>query len=406
VIFVTYCTQDVHVGNTVRNYGGSVNPNWNHRGAANVKIALDYLKAQFPSPDKVLVSGCSAGAIAAGIYGPEIAAYYNSASPSTTVDVIADAFVVATTDHFVRSEASNWGAGACKLLDLAEESGGALWDATEDYTLPFWEGVKTRVTANGGGYTAISSSFSDSVQANFYQLQGENEEVEYRHEMAARILARADKPDTSFIYSGSEHCVAALSTAFGAEGAFPEDAAFKTWVAALFDDGSAIPAAYACASCTAANAPGCDNVAGSGKLMDNCAVCGLPEDSTCTNPGEPAWVAACTDPTPSPVTTDPTPSPVTTPSCSSISTWEDARCLEACDGSRCNKKCADKCSSECGCNDAGPGPAPAPVNVPVNVPVNEPVSPPTGVCGGNKAPCGGPSDCCSENCKNGQCKGG
>jgi choice-of-anchor B domain-containing protein len=55
---------------------------------------------------------------------------------------------------------------------------------------------------------------------------------------------------------------------------------------------------------------------------------------------------------------------------------------------------------------------PVPTNAPVNAATNAPVSAATNaptispvLCGGNQASCSVPADCCSNNCKNGSCKG-
>jgi hypothetical protein len=68
VVYMPYCTGDVHVGNNVVTYTdpSGVNPpvTWRHVGYNNTRAALDYLHTRFPTIGKLLVSGFSAGGTA------------------------------------------------------------------------------------------------------------------------------------------------------------------------------------------------------------------------------------------------------------------------------------------------------------------------------------------------------
>ena len=68
VVYMPYCTGDVHVGNNVVTYTdpSGVNPpvTWRHVGYNNTRAALDYLHVRFPNVGKLLVSGFSAGGTA------------------------------------------------------------------------------------------------------------------------------------------------------------------------------------------------------------------------------------------------------------------------------------------------------------------------------------------------------
>ena len=65
VVFVPYCTGDVHGGDHVREYGNALfNETWEHRGHANVRAYLRRLAATW-SPRKLVVAGSSAGGFGA-----------------------------------------------------------------------------------------------------------------------------------------------------------------------------------------------------------------------------------------------------------------------------------------------------------------------------------------------------
>ena len=64
IVFMPYCTGDVHTGNKTAVYNDS-EPNkplaYHHRGAVNSEAAAAWLKANLPRPDQLLVTGFSAG---------------------------------------------------------------------------------------------------------------------------------------------------------------------------------------------------------------------------------------------------------------------------------------------------------------------------------------------------------
>src|SRR6185369_16809743 len=70
VVYMPYCTGDVHVGNRVVTYTDptGVNPPivFRHNGYNNTIAALNFLHGRFPTINKLLVTGFSAGGVASG----------------------------------------------------------------------------------------------------------------------------------------------------------------------------------------------------------------------------------------------------------------------------------------------------------------------------------------------------
>lgn len=68
VVYMPYCTGDVHVGNRVVTYTDPTGANppitFRHVGYQNTIAALNFLKTRFPSINKLLVTGFSAGGVA------------------------------------------------------------------------------------------------------------------------------------------------------------------------------------------------------------------------------------------------------------------------------------------------------------------------------------------------------
>jgi hypothetical protein len=86
VLFIPYCTGDVHVGDRVVTYEVEANDSQparsfdiQHRGVRNAQAALDWLYARVTDPSIVLVTGTSAGALGSSFHAPVIAAHYSDA---------------------------------------------------------------------------------------------------------------------------------------------------------------------------------------------------------------------------------------------------------------------------------------------------------------------------------------
>jgi hypothetical protein len=65
MVYMPYCTGDVHIGNNVKTYvdptGQQPPLTWHHAGFTNTLAAVDYVKQRKPVVQKLLVSGFSAG---------------------------------------------------------------------------------------------------------------------------------------------------------------------------------------------------------------------------------------------------------------------------------------------------------------------------------------------------------
>ena len=82
VIYVPYCTGDVHIGSNDAVYDRDDGTQFtvHHSGRANVQAGLDYAKETFPTVDTLFVTGASAGAIPTPLYASYLAEQYPDAS--------------------------------------------------------------------------------------------------------------------------------------------------------------------------------------------------------------------------------------------------------------------------------------------------------------------------------------
>ncbi|MEO8450328.1 MAG: pectin acetylesterase-family hydrolase, partial [Gemmatimonadota bacterium] len=78
VVFVPYCTADVHLGTRTVTYEPGITID--HRGAANVRDALAWVKKQLPGLTRIVVAGGSAGAIPTPVYAARLAGMYPTAA--------------------------------------------------------------------------------------------------------------------------------------------------------------------------------------------------------------------------------------------------------------------------------------------------------------------------------------
>ena len=84
VVYVPYCTGDVHLGNITTDYAADLTVH--HKGYANGTAALDYAAANAPGASEVVVVGESAGSIAAPLY----AGLVSDRLPDARITVLAD----------------------------------------------------------------------------------------------------------------------------------------------------------------------------------------------------------------------------------------------------------------------------------------------------------------------------
>jgi len=78
VVYVPYCTGDVHLGNRTAKYL-SEKPEFHHNGFNNAMSGLRWTFANVASPQAIFVAGSSAGAIASPFYAGRIADHYKDA---------------------------------------------------------------------------------------------------------------------------------------------------------------------------------------------------------------------------------------------------------------------------------------------------------------------------------------
>jgi hypothetical protein len=168
IVFVPYCTGDVHGGDNVVEYGTwPSTETWNHKGHANVMAYLRRLGATF-DPARLVVAGSSAGGFGALVnyeafrwYWPEAEAFLVDDSGPALVnnDVPAD---------FRQAWFANWGIGAAidPFCTACRDDLSAAWTELSDM--------------HRGDRMAFVSHLQDQVMGPFMLSTGSQFEAELR----------------------------------------------------------------------------------------------------------------------------------------------------------------------------------------------------------------------------------
>jgi hypothetical protein len=222
MLFVPYCTGDVHAGNRLATYTANSGRTFEiyHRGYVNASTALKWIYANFEQPDSIFVCGCSAGSIGSILHTPHLIQYY----PQTPITQLGDS-----------------GGGLTAYL---------TWDIDADYEagdfFPQWiPGMQDEIA-----HSFTVSKFTDAV-ATYYpsyvfaQYNAANDSTQRRYFVADGGAAEAFAPALqtslaeihqnndnfrSYTAAGERHCVLKHAHFYAEE---TEGIRFRDWVANL-----------------------------------------------------------------------------------------------------------------------------------------------------------------------------
>ena len=88
-LYIPSCTGDVHLGDTVARYGSTT---IRHRGWVNARAALKRAFSEFPAPETVFVTGCSAGSVGSAFHVPAVLQRWPRAKVTQLGDSLAFVF--------------------------------------------------------------------------------------------------------------------------------------------------------------------------------------------------------------------------------------------------------------------------------------------------------------------------
>jgi len=201
-LYIPYCTGDIHIGNASVTYGEGENAfDIEHKGSVNAQAALDWLYSNVTNPDKVFVTGCSAGAYGSAFWTPRITEEYSDA----TVYQMGDSGCGVITDSFLKDSFPIWSAeqnlpGWIDGLDPAEVE---LTDLTiaEYYIL----------VANhySNQFFSQFTTLYDNNQAFYFSAMGGGDDSDWSLVMRQYILEILEGTSNFrvFMGPGDKHCI-------------------------------------------------------------------------------------------------------------------------------------------------------------------------------------------------------
>lgn len=206
-VYIPYCTADVHWGDNVVTYGeGREAITVRHKGVANARAVLRWLAENLPSPERVLVTGCSAGAYGAIMWAPHVQRLY----PSARVVQLGDAGAGVITEAFFRQSYPSWRPASAYPTWIPGVDPGATTSLSELYIAIGRHHPEMRLSE--------VSTILDEDQIFRFQLMGGGAPAEWAARMLESIAAiEAEVPEFhAYIAPGTRHCT------------IPDDALYTT----------------------------------------------------------------------------------------------------------------------------------------------------------------------------------
>lgn len=195
IVFVPYCTGDVHLGANVAQYGDVT---IDHNGFANASKGLDTVVANYPDLEQLVVVGVSAGSIAA----PAFAGLAADSYPDAQIISFGDSSGAYPDAPELNVEiGGTWGV----LSNLPD------WPVNEGLTAAEWSipGLTIQSAAQHPDITFARFDFdADGLQAGFLGLAGvPAADLSANIEQTEAQIEAAGVDVASFVASGADHTI-------------------------------------------------------------------------------------------------------------------------------------------------------------------------------------------------------
>jgi hypothetical protein len=220
-VMVPYCTGDVHEGNATKDYGGGVVIE--HRGYANAIKALDYLVAQYPDAEQVVVTGESAGSVPTALFGALVA----DRLPNADVVTFGDSSGAYPDLDPINRVTELWGFPA-DVPDWPELDGLTVdqWSFPEQYIYAGHHAPRVRFGRFDHAFDRVQAQFGAAAGVPADQLVTLIDGSEKQIEDAGVQVA-------TFVASGNGHNIASSSEFYSLQ---VEAVRLVDWVSALIND--------------------------------------------------------------------------------------------------------------------------------------------------------------------------
>jgi hypothetical protein len=215
VVFVSYCSCDIHFGDAAQDYDNlndGTPVHVEHRGYQNAKIVEKWAREHFVAPDEVFVTGSSAGAYGAWFNGPLLIDVY----PAASFRILADAGNGVVTQDFLETYFPNWNFEGNLPPDIPElkevlDEGLGIPGYTEVVAREFpdtlWAHYTSAFDGGAGGQTGFYNLMlnDNEVTAALTWWEGS---CAWNEAMREQAISTADAVPTNYRYyigTGSRH---------------------------------------------------------------------------------------------------------------------------------------------------------------------------------------------------------
>jgi hypothetical protein len=239
IVFVPYCSCDIHFGDAAQDYPLHVE----HRGYHNARVAEKYARENF-DPEEVFVTGTSAGAYGAFFQAPLL----HAAFPRAHFSVLADAGNGVITQSFLDLYFPNWNfagnlpddiPGLREVLDNDEGIPGYTRVVAHHFPETRWAHYTTAYDGGTGGQTGfynIMLNDNDTLAA----LTWWEGSCAFNARMRAQAIQTANENPSNYRYyigSGSRHGMWGLDKVYtDTTGGVPT---IVDWITAMLEGGPA-----------------------------------------------------------------------------------------------------------------------------------------------------------------------
>ena len=223
-VFIPYCTADTHWGNNTQTYtSGATNVVIHHKGFVNFSAVLDWIQANLEKPEKIFVSGCSAGS-----YGSIMgAAHIQKVYPDVPLYQLGDAGAGVSTGDFLQGSFPNWNAAA-SFPDWIPAPDGS-WDKVASLADLYIAVANYYPNDRWSQYNAAH----DQIQTIMYSAMGGADD--WNRLMLASIQKIQESAPNfhAYIAPGAIHCITGDDIFYTRE---VNGVRFRDWVDAMVND--------------------------------------------------------------------------------------------------------------------------------------------------------------------------
>lgn len=200
-VLVPYCTGDIHWGDATVRYGeGAEALTVHHKGAVNSRAVLAWVEQNFKAPERLFVTGCSAGAYGSALWSSHLMKHYEG----VPVVQFGDSGAGVITKDFFKASFPSW---------KAEQAFPSFIEALD----PAKTDLRQKSLADL--YIEVAKAFPNNRMSQFNRTRDESQLLQFTrmggtdpNEWTRGMLASVRSIDqvtenfASFSYDDSGHC--------------------------------------------------------------------------------------------------------------------------------------------------------------------------------------------------------